>query len=136
MPFFPVLEDGGDEVADAVDDPPDVDADHEFPVTGRNVDHSAAVHRHAGIVAGDMKFAEMAFGFGQSIEHGLLLRHIDPYGHDPLVGAGETMSGLLDRILLDIGQDHVRTGLCECCRNAEANAGSSAGYNGGLAGDV
>jgi hypothetical protein len=32
-----------------------------------------------------------------------------------------------DRIFLDVGHDHVRTSLRECCRNAEANAGSSAG---------
>src|SRR6516225_6409221 len=125
MPFFAVLEDGGDEVADPVDDPPDVDADHEFPVTGRHVDHSGAVHRHARIVAGDMELAEIAFGFGQSIEHGLLLRDIDPHRHNPFVCAGETVGRLFHRIFLYVGHDDICTGLCECCRNTEANAGSS-----------
>ena len=115
---------------------PDVDADHEFPIAARHVDQSGAVHRHAGIVAGDVELAEIAFGFGQGIEHGLLLRDVDPHRHDPLVGAGEAMSRLLDRIFLDVGHDHVRTGLRERGRNAEANAGSSAGDDGGLAGDV
>jgi hypothetical protein len=46
------------------------------------------------------------------------------------------MSCLLDRILLDIGHNHVGTSLGERGGNAEANAGSSTRYNGGLAGDV
>jgi hypothetical protein len=66
----------------------------------------------------------------------LLLRDIDPHRHDPLVGAGETMSRRFDRILLDIGHDHVRAGLRQRGRDAEANAGSSAGDNGGLARNV
>src|SRR5215470_1448695 len=103
---------------------------------GRQVGHFSAVHRHAGIVAGDVELAKIAFGFSQGIEHGLLLRHIDPDRHDPLVRAGETMSRLLDNILLDIGHDHIRTGLRERGRNAEANAGSGTGYDGGFAGDV
>ena len=46
------------------------------------------------------------------------------------------MSRIFDRILLDIGHDHVRTSLRKRGRNAEANAGSGAGDNGGLARDV
>ena len=68
MPFLAVLQDGGDEVADAVDDPPDVDADHEFPVAARHVDQPGAVHRHAGVVAGDVQLAEIALGLGQGID--------------------------------------------------------------------
>ena len=41
-----------------------------------------------------------------------------------------------DRIFLDIGHDHVGAGLGERGRNAEADAGSGAGDDGGLAGDV
>jgi hypothetical protein len=102
---------------------------------GRHVDHSGAVHRHARIVAGDVELAEIAFGFGQSIEHGLLLRDIDLHRHNPFVCAGESMGRLFHRIFLDVGHDHVRTGLRECCRNTEANTGSSAGHDGGLTGD-
>jgi hypothetical protein len=68
------------------------------------------VHRHAGVVAGDVELAEIAFGFHQGIEDGLLLRHIDPHRHDALVGAGKGMRGCLDRVLRDIGHDHVGTG--------------------------
>ena len=75
------------------------------------------MHRHTGIVAGDVELAEVAFGFGQSIEHGLILCDVDPDWHNPLVGAAETMSRLLDRVFLDIGHDHVHTGLRECGRN-------------------
>jgi hypothetical protein len=136
MPFLTVTEDCGDEMADAVDDPPDVHADHELPVTGRHVDHFGAVHRHAGVVAGDMKFAEVAFCFRQGIENGLLLGHIDLHRHDALVGAGEAMRRLLDRVFLDVGHDHVGAGLRECGGDAEADAGRCAGDDGGLAGDV
>src|SRR4029077_10467598 len=55
---------------------------------------------------------------------------------DALVRAGETMGRLLDSVFPDVGHDHVRTSLRERGRNAEANAGSSAGYDGRLAGDV
>ena len=136
MPFFPVLQDGGHKVSDTVDDAPDVHADDEFPIFAWHVDEFGAVHRHAGIVAGDMELAEVALGFHQSVEHRLLLRDIDPHRHDPLVRTGEAMSRLLDRILLYIGHDDVRTRLCKCGRNSEAYAGSSAGNDGGLAGDV
>ena len=95
-----------------------------------------AMHRHAGIVAGDVQLAEIAFGFRQRIEHGLLLRHIDPHRHDALVGAGKAMRGLLDRVFLDVGHHHVGAGLRERGRDAEADAGSGAGDDGGLAGDV
>ena len=76
------------------------------------------------------------FGFGESIDHGLLLRDIDSDRHDPFVGAGETMSRPLDRIFLDIGHNHVRTSFGQRCRNAETDAGSGAGDDGSLAGDV
>jgi len=105
MPFLPVPQDCGDEVADTVDDPPNVHADHEFPVTERHVDQSGAVHRHVGIVASDVELAEIAFGWRESIEHGLLLRDIDPHWHNPLVPAGETISRLLDRIFLVISHE-------------------------------
>jgi hypothetical protein len=89
-----------------------------------------------GIVAGDVELAELLLGLRQGIEHGLLLRHIDPHRHDAFVRAGEAMGRLLDRIFLDIGHDHIGAGLCERGRDAEADAGSSAGNDGGLAGDV
>jgi hypothetical protein len=44
---------------DPVDDAPNVYTDHEFPVAGRHVDYSVAVHRHAGVVAGDVELAEI-----------------------------------------------------------------------------
>ena len=44
---------------DPVDDAPNVYTDHEFPIAGRHVDYSGAVHRHAGVVAGDVELAEM-----------------------------------------------------------------------------
>jgi hypothetical protein len=65
MPFLPVPQDSGDEVADAVKDPPDVDAHHEFPIVGRHVDQPGAVHRYSGVVAGDVQLAESALGFRQ-----------------------------------------------------------------------
>ena len=46
------------------------------------------------------------------------------------------MRRLLDRVLLDIGHDHVGAGLGERGRDAEADAGRGAGDDGGLAGDV
>ena len=83
-----------------------------------------------------MKLAEIAFRFRQSIEDGLLLRYIDPYRHDALVGAGQAMGGLLDRVLLDVGHDHVGAGFRERGRDAEANAGSGTGDDGGFTGDI
>ena len=136
VPLLAVLQDRGNEVADAVDDPPDVHADHEFPVGSRHVDQPGAVHRHAGVVAGDVELAEVAFCLGQGIEHGLLLRHVDPHRHDALVGAGEAVRRLLDRVFLDVGHDDVGAGLGERGRDAEANAGRGAGDDGGLAGNV
>src|SRR5207237_1957859 len=45
----------------------------------------------------------------------------------------EAMGRLLDRVFLDVGHDHVGADLCERGRYAEANAGSGAGDDGGLA---
>jgi hypothetical protein len=106
------------------------------PVGGWHVDHPGAVHRHAGVVAGDMEFSEVPFSFRQCIENGLLLRHIDPHRHNALVGAGEAMRCLFDCVFLNVGHDHVGAGLCERGRDAEANAGRCTGHDGGLAGDV
>jgi len=92
--------------------------------------------QHAGFVAGDMELAEIALRFGQGIEHGLLLGHIDPDRHHALVGAGEAVGRLFDRIFLDVSHDHVCTRLRERGRNAQPDAGSGAGDDGGLAGDV
>ena len=136
VPLLAVLQDRGHEVADAMNDPPDVHADHEFPVARRHIDQLCAVHGHAGVVAGDMKLAEVAFRFRQGIDNRLFLRHVDPHRHDPLVGAGQTMGGLLDGILLDVGHDDVGAGFRKRGRNAKANAGGRAGDDGGLAGDV
>src|ERR1700730_1213885 len=120
MRFLPVPADGGGEVADAMDDSPDVHADHEFPVGGWHVDHPGAVHRHASVVAGDMQFSEVPFGFRQCIENGLLLRHIDPHRHNALVGTGEAMRCLFDCVFLNGGHDHVGAGLRERGGYAEA----------------
>ena len=122
MPFLAVLEDGRNEVADAVDDPPDVDADHEFPVGGGHVGELDTVHRHAGIVAGDMKFAERPFGLGKCVKHGLFLRHIDAHRHDALVGAGQAMGSLLNSSFLNVGHDHIGTGFRQRRCDAETNA--------------
>jgi hypothetical protein len=73
--------------------------------------HPGAVHRHSGVVAGDVQLAEVAFGFRQCSEHRLFLRHVDPHRHDALVGAGQAMRRLLDRVLLDVGHDHVGAGV-------------------------
>ena len=43
------------------------------------------------------------------------------------------MRCLLDRVLLDVGHDDVGTGLGERGRDAETDAGSGAGDDGGLA---
>ena len=80
-----------------------------------------------------MELAEVAFGFRQGIENGLLLRHVDAHRHDALVGAGEAVGCLLDRVLLDVGHDDVGAGLGERGRDAEADAGRGAGDDGGLA---
>jgi hypothetical protein len=37
------------------------------------------------LFAGDVQFAKITFGFGQSIEHGLFLRDIDPQRQHALV---------------------------------------------------
>src|SRR5215216_3862827 len=76
MPLFTVLQHGREEVTDAVNDAPQIDADRELPVAARHVDEAGAMHRHAGVVAGDVQLAEMALGFGQRVEHGLLLRDV------------------------------------------------------------
>ena len=89
-----------------------------------------------GVVAGDVELAEIAFGFRQGVDNGSLLRHIDPHRHDPLVGAGEAVSSLLDRVFLNVGHDDVGAGLREGGRDSEANARSGAGHDGGFAGDV
>jgi hypothetical protein len=77
----------------------------------RHVNHPGAVHRHIGVVASDVELAEAAFGFSQCIDNRSLLGHIDPHGHDTLVGTGEDVGGLLDRVLLDVGHDDVGAGL-------------------------
>jgi hypothetical protein len=46
------------------------------------------------------------------------------------------VSGLLDRILLDVGHDNVRAGFRESGRDAEAYAGGGTRDDGGSAGDV
>jgi hypothetical protein len=88
------------------------------------------------LFAGDVQFAKITFGFGQSIEHGLFLRDIDPQRQHALVCAGETVSRLLDQIFLNIGHDHVRAGLCKRSRNSEPDARRGTGDDRGLAGDV
>ena len=102
-------------------------------IAARHVNEPRAVHWHAGIVASDVQFAEIAFGFRQRVEHRLLLRDVDPHRHDPFVGAGEAVSRLFDHIFLDVSHDHVRTRFRKRGRDAEANAGSGAGDDGGLA---
>ena len=118
MPLFSVLQDRRDEVADTVNDAPNIDADHKLPVGERHLDQFGAVHRHAGIVAGDVEFAEIAFGFRQGIENRLLLRDIDPHRHNSLVRARETVGRLFDRIFLDVSHDHVGAGLSKRGCNA------------------
>jgi hypothetical protein len=115
---------------------PDVDADHELPILQRRVDQAGTVHRHAGIVAGDVQLSEITFGFGQSIEDGLFLRDIDSHRQHAFVCAGETVSRLLDQIFLDVRHDDVRSGLCKRGRNAEPDARSGTRDDRGLAGDV
>ena len=119
-----------------MDNPQNVHTNHEFPVAGRHVDHPGAVHGYAGIVAGDVKLAEIALGLRQGIKDGLLLRYVDPHRHDALVGPGKAVRRLLDRVFLDVCHDNVRAGLRERGRNAQADAGRGAGDDGGLAGDV
>ncbi len=132
----PVLQDRRDDVADPVDDAQDVDAHHELPISGRHVDELCAVHRHAGIVAGNVQLAEIALGLRQRIDDGLLLRNIDPHRHDALVGVGESVRRRLDRLLLDVGHDNIGSGLGERRRDAEADAGGGARDDRGLAGYV
>src|SRR6516225_9405407 len=94
------------------------------------------MHRHASIVADDVQLAEITFGFGQSIEHGLFLRDIDPQRQHTLIRAGETMSRLLDQIFLDVRHDHVRASLCKRGRNAKPDARSGTRDDRSLTGDV
>jgi hypothetical protein len=136
VPLLAVLEDGRHEMADAVDHPPQIDADDEFPVRARHLDEAGAVHRHPGIVAGDVEPAELALGRGQGVDHRLLLGHVDAHRHDPLVGAGQGVRRGLDRLLLDVGHHHVGAGLGERGGDGEADAGGGAGDDRGLAGDV
>jgi hypothetical protein len=51
-------------------------------------------------------------------------------------GSARLQGRLLNRCFLNIGHDHIRTGLGECSRNAQTDAGSSAGDDGCLARDV
>ena len=113
MPRFSVFHDSGDEVPEPVNDPPDVDADNELPVSGGHADELGAVHRHARIVASDVELAEVALGFGQRVDYRLLLRHVDPNRQDTLVGAGQGGCRLLERFGLDVGHDHIGAGRCE-----------------------
>jgi len=83
-------------VPDAVNDSPDVDAHDEYPVSVRHVDQSGAVHRHAGIVAGDVQFAECALGFRQCVNDGLLDCDVTPHRHDAFVRPRESVRGLFD----------------------------------------
>src|SRR6185437_2053222 len=123
-------------MADAVNDAPDIDADDEPPVGWGHIDQPGAVHRHAGVVAGDVELAEVAFGLGQGVDDRLLLRYVDAHRHDALVGARQPVGGLLHHIFLDVRHDHVGAGLRERGGDAEADAGGGAGDYGGLAGDV
>ena len=79
---------------------------------------------------------KLRLGLAQRIDDGLLQGHIDPHRHDPLVGAGEAVRRLLDRILLDVGHDDIGAGLGKRGRDAEPDAGGGAGDDRGLAGDV
>jgi hypothetical protein len=109
---------------------------HEIPVVRRHVDHPCTVHRHAGVVASDVKLAEIAFGFRQGIDDGSLLCHIDPDGHDTLVGAGEAVGRLFDCVLLNVRHNDIGACFSERGRDAEANAGSGTGHDGCLTRDV
>src|SRR5215470_5012844 len=83
-----------------------------------------------------MQLAEITFGFGLSIEHGLFLRDIDPHRQHALVRGGETMSRLLDHIFLNVRHDHARASLCKRGRNAEPDARSGTRDNRCLTGEV
>ncbi len=113
MPFLAVLQDRRHEVADAVDDPPHVDADHELPILDRHIREPHAVHRHAGVVAGDVQLAEIALGLGQRVQHRLFLGHVDPHRHHTLVGARKRVRRLFDRVLLDVGHHDIGARLGE-----------------------
>src|SRR5438552_17576524 len=66
MPFLAVLQDRGHEMADAKNDAPDVDAHDEVPIALRHIVEAHPVHRHAGIVAGDVQLAEILLGLALS----------------------------------------------------------------------
>ena len=90
------------------------------------------MHRHAGIVAGDVQFAEIAFGLGQRVEHGLFLCHVDAHRHHPLVGAGQSVRRLFDAVLADIGEHDIGAGLGQRGGDAEPDARAGAGDDRGL----
>jgi hypothetical protein len=133
VPALAVLQDRRHEVADAVDDAPDIDAHHERPVGQRHIHQPGAVHRHAGIVAGDVELAEATRRLGQRVDHRLLLGDVDPDWQHLLVGAGQLMRCLLNRILLDVGHHDVGAGFGKGRGDAEADARGRAGDDGCLA---
>jgi hypothetical protein len=133
VPGLAVLEDRRHEVADAVDDAPDIDADDEGPVRHRHVDQPGAVHRHAGVVAGDMELAEAALGLAERVDHRLLLGDVDPDRQHLLVGAGQKVGCLLHVVLLDVGHHHVGTCFGERRGDAEADPRGGPGDDGCLA---
>ncbi len=120
-------------MADAVDDAPDIDAHDERPVGHRHIHQPGTVHRHAGIVAGDVELAEATLRLGQRVDHRLFLGDVDPDRQHLLVGAGQLMRCLLYRILLDVGHDDVGTGFGKGRGDAEADARGGAGDDGCLA---
>ena len=91
------------------------------------------MHRNAGVIASNMQLAEVTLRFRQSVEDRLFLCHIDPHRHHALVGAGQAVRRLLDRFLLDIGHDHVGTGLGQSGRDAKPDPGRRASDDRGLA---
>jgi len=136
VPGLAVLQDRRHEVADAVDDAPDIDAHDERPVGHRHIHQPGTVHRHAGIVAGDVELAEAVFRLGQGVDHRLLLGDVDPDRQHLLVGAGQPVRRLFHRVLLDVGHHHVGASLGQCRGDAETDAGGGAGDDGCLAGNL
>ena len=91
-----------------------------------------AVHRHAGIVAGDVQFAEIALGLGQRVDHRLFLGHVDPTGITCLLVPDRSVRRLFDGVLLDVGHHDIGAGLGQRGGDAEADARAGAGDDRGL----
>ena len=119
--MWPPPSEVGQEGAAAVDDAPEVHAQHPLPGADR-AEPRVGPRRHAGVVAHDVHRAEaLDGGGGQRLDLGLLA-HVGPHREGLDAVGGDLLGGGGQGVVLHVGQDDVQAGGGEALGQGEPDA--------------